>query len=179
MKSKIVLVLLVVLLAMTGIASAYAIAEYGEYWTANPPLAGLPYVEYTVTGSPSEDIEPIVTDTPVGDVTGSDSGYGQVSIAVPDQSIYEGDAIATVVMPLQVENSNSLWLGEQTWNCGESDVCIPWLGVPDVWIPEIPEQSPVFPEPDVGTCEFPGHPPCSPDNVNVWIMPQWFSWEFE
>ncbi len=148
MKSKIVLVLLV-MSAMTGLASASTVAEYiGEEYFAS--------------------VEPVVTETPdVGYVgSGSGSGYGQVSIAVPDQSTYESDAIVTIGVPLQVY-----------------EIPIPYE-IPDVWVqpPEVgtceypghPPCTPVEP-PEVGTCEYPGHPPCTPvEPPEVWIPEYWY-----
>lgn len=197
---RIVLVLLVLLsvMTMTGLASVGAIAEesgtdngeatVGLVSPVSQPPAEQPIGAYVGEGiNPEPEVsipegegevvpaDPVIVDN--GGNTGGNTGggYESVSIAVPDRTSESSDAIASVATASEVPSDDSWVVGppeivpSDTWEVQPPEIVPP----DDSWVVGPPEIVP----PEVGTCEYPGHPPCSPIEVpDVWIMPQWLQW---
>lgn len=105
----------------------------------------------------------------IGNGIGSEVESGGDSIAVVDPGInVVTDAIATVdISDVWVSNMQIPEEGDVGIPVEEPDVGIP-VEDPDVWIPEEGSD-------EVGTCEYPGHPPCTLADVEIlgaWIVPQ-------
>lgn len=154
---------------------------------SSPPGAYVEYGEVSIPENGGEVIvdEPVAVDEPVivgGGNTGNNIGGstdGGYSIAIPDNTNEGSEAIVTIPGSTTEED---ILIEAPVENVPITrDTSVEVLP-PEVWIPEEPPGAILPPEtpPEVGTCEYPGHPPCTPI-PDVWIMPQWtdwFSWRF-